>query len=130
MSEGLPIKNYDKFQQQMNAGLELQRQDNEDPERGSVVRRVRAVVSAAYKNHRDSNSPYAELTSFQNSFAEHFGRDEALRYRLYHLIISGSPPQEADLFDFVDAKDAKEKWSIALAMQNLAEKYHIDTEGV
>jgi len=118
MSEGLPGK-YEEFQRQMNAGFELQKQDSEDPERGPIVRQVRALVSAAYKNYKDSNSPYSELSSFQNAFVEHFGRAEAQRYRLYHVIIGSTPPGNADLFD------AEGDWSIAGAMQNLVEKYHI-----
>lgn len=119
MSEGPPENRYEKFQQEMNAGFELQKQDNEDPEHGPVVRQVRALVSAAYKNHRDINSPYSELSSFQSAFAEHFGRTEAQRYRLYHVIIGSTPPGNADLFD------AEGEWSIAQAMQGLAEKYRV-----
>lgn len=103
----------------MELGFELQKQDNEDPERGPIVRQVRALVSAAYRNHRDENSPYNELSSFQRSFAEHFGRTEAQRYRLYHVIIGSTPPGNADLFD------AEGEWSIAQVMQGLAEKYRV-----
>ena len=119
MSEGLPEKKYEEFQRQMNAGFELQRQDNDDSKRGPIVRQVRALVRAAYKNHTDENSPYNELSSFQSAFAEHFGKTEAQRYRLYHVIIGSTPPGNADLFD------AEGEWSIAEAMQNLAEKYRI-----
>lgn len=125
MSEGLPEKKYEEFERQMNAGFELQKQDNEDPRRGPIVRQVRALVRAAYKNHRDENSPYNELGLFQKSFVEHFGKTEAQRYRLYHVIIGSTPPGNADLFD------AEREWSIAEAMQHLAEKYrigHVDAE--
>lgn len=120
MSEGPPENIYEKFQQEMNAGLELQKKDTEDPDRGPIVRRVRALILAAYKNHKDSDSPYHELSSFQHAFIEHFGRNEAQRYRLYHVIIGSTPPGNADLFD------AEGEWSIADAMQNLAEKYRVD----
>ena len=119
MSEGLPENKYEEFQQEMNAGLELQKKDLEDSERGPIVRRVRALILAAYEGHKDSNSPYQELSSFQHAFIEHFGRIEAQRYRLYHVMISSTPPGNADLFD------AEGEWSIAEAMRNLAEKYHI-----
>lgn len=121
MNEGLSKNQYEEFQRQMNAGFELQKQDNEDPERGPVVRQVRAVRDAAYKNYRDEKSTlYPELSAFQKSFAEHFGKPEAQRYRLYHIIIGSTPSGNSDLFD------AEGEWSIAAAMQKLAEKHHIE----
>ncbi len=121
MSEGLQKNQYEELQRQMNAGFELQKQDNEDPERGPIVQQVRAVQNAAYKNFGNEESTlYPEFQEFQKSFGEHFGRAEAQRYRLYHVIISSTPPGNADLFD------AKGEWSIAAAMQKLAEKHHIE----
>lgn len=122
MSEKSPEDKYAEFNRQMNAGLELQKQDDEDAERGPIVRQVRAVVTEAYKNHRDENSAYDELRSFQDSFAEHFGRIEAQRYRLYHVIIGSTPSGSADLFD------AEGEWSIVSEMRKLAEKYNIPLE--
>ena len=124
MSEGLPEKKYEELERQTNLGLELQRQDAEDPERGPIVRQVRAVFAAAYKSYKDKNSPYKDLSLFQNSFVDHFGAAEAHRYRLYHLIIGSTPPGNTDLFD------AEGEWSIAEAMQKLAEKYHLESENV
>lgn len=120
MSEGLPEKKYEEFERQMNAGFELQKQDSEDPERGPIVRQTRALVSAAYKNYGNEKSTlYPELNAFQKSFAEHFGRAEAQRYRLYHVIIGSTPSGNSDLFD------AEGEWSIAAAMQKLAENYDV-----
>ena len=124
MSEGLPEDKYKEFNQLMEGGFELQKQDSEDPERGPVVREMHAIVEAIYKNHRDNIPPYEDLSSFQHAFLEHFGRAEAQRYRLYHLIIGSSPPGDSDLFD------ADGEWSIAEAMRKLVEKYHISTEKI
>ncbi len=125
MSERLPGEKEDKMLQILeevrrnrDAGLELQRKDNEDPERGPIVQQVRAVMSAANKNYSE-NPLYNELLSFQKSFLEHFGKSEAQSYRLFHASLGSTPPGNADLFD------AEGEWSIAQAMQNLAEKYRV-----
>ena len=121
MSEGLSKNQYEELQRQMNAGFELQKQDNEDPERGPIVQQVRAVQNAAYKNFGNEKSTlYPEFKAFQDSFLEHFGSNEARRYRLYHVIIGSTPSGNEDLFD------AEGEWSIAEAMQRLAKEHHIE----
>ncbi|MDE1919777.1 MAG: hypothetical protein KGH56_03780 [Patescibacteria group bacterium] len=124
MSEKPPEKEgaYEMARRLNDAGFELQRQDNEDPVRGSIVRHARAVMHAAYTNHEDPL--FEDLSLFQRKFIEHFGSKEAGRYRLFHYIIGSSPSGEHDLFD------AEGEWSIAGAMRKLAEKYHIDTGAV
>lgn len=120
MSEGLSKNQYEELQRQMNAGFELQKQDHEDPERGPIVQQVRAVQNAAYKNFGNEKSTlYPEFKAFQDSFLEHFGSNEARRYRLYHVIISSTPSGNTDLFD------AEGEWSIGAAMQKLAETYGV-----
>jgi len=106
-----------EYQEQMAVGQELQRQDREDPVRGPIVRMVRMVVLEASKTVMEKDSAYAELSAFWNAFLEHFGSDEARRYRLFHIIIGSTPPSTADLFD------AEGEWSIALKMQEFTEKY-------
>lgn len=106
-----------EYQEQMVAGQELQRQDREDPERGPIVRAVRVATIEASKRVAEKDSPYNELEVFRNAFMEHFGSQEARRYRLFHIIIGSTPPSTSDLFD------ADGEWSIATKMQELSEKY-------
>lgn len=110
------------FRQDSAAGLELQRQDKEDPKRGPIVRQVRAVHEEAYRHYEKKGTIFDDFDSFEKSFAGHFGQKEAWRYRLYHLITGSTPPGTADLFD------AEGEWSIAAKMRELAEKYHVDIE--
>lgn len=124
MSERLPRREDDlsqilaEFQRSKEAGLELQRKDNEDPERGPIVQQVRAVMSAASKNHSE-NPLYNEVSLFQKSFLKHFGETEARRYHLLHASLGSTSPGNADLFD------AEGEWSIGAAMQKLAETYGV-----
>ncbi len=132
MSERLPIggENELEIHQRKAASIqELQKQDLEDPERGPSVRMARKVCLAAYSKPKE-NPLFDELASFQRSFIAHFGRADAQRYRLFHYMTGSTPNEDVDLFDFVDPDDAEERWSIATAMQNLSEKYHIHSEGV
>ena len=112
-----------------NAGFKLVEEDKADPERGPIVRLVRAVYRAAYKDLLTHGPLFKDFDLFRQSFIKHFDTTEAQRYRLYHIIIGSGPAPDTD-FDFVDPPDAKEKWSIAENMKKLAEKYHIDTEAV
>ena len=113
---------YERARRLNDAGFELQKQDNEDFERGPIVRHAHAVMHTAYKNR---GSPlFKDFNFFQKNFIEHFGSKEANRYRLFHYIIGSSPSGENDLFD------AEGEWSVAAAMRKLAEKYHIDMKGV
>ncbi len=115
------LQHLEEIRRQNKAGLELRKLDDEDPERGSIVQQVRAIERALWKYSGNENSiPYSEFEAFKRSFLEHFGKTEARRYRLFHVILGSTPPGNADLFD------AEGEWSIAEAMQNLTEKYHID----
>lgn len=98
--------------------MELVRQDEADPMRGPVRRRVQAVYEAAYRAGNESPF-FREFQEFQFAFRDHFGQEEALRYRLFHLIIGSGPMGSADLFD------AEGEWSIAAKTEELAQKYGV-----
>ncbi len=106
--------------EQNDAGFKLVEKDKADPERGPIVRLVRAVYKAAYKDLLTHGPLFGEFDLFRKSFVEHFGLTEATRHRLYHIIIGSGPLEKSDLFD------AEGEWSVAENMRKLALKYHID----
>ena len=113
MNEGNPEDPHATFG--ADAGFELQRQDREDPERGPVVRQVRALLRAALA----SKALRAEIEMFYTDFIGHFGDTEARKHRLLHLLIGSSPLGTANIFD------AEGEWSIAAKTRSLARDYDI-----
>lgn len=128
MSEGLQHQNdihskleaaFAQYQEEEQKIAELIRQDNVGPDRGPTTRFVRMVMSKINKMGVEKDSPYEELQSFRNAFMEHFGENDARRYRLFHVITSSTPPATSDLYD------AEDEWSIVAKFQKLSEKYGI-----
>jgi len=105
------------------AGLALQRQDEEDPVRGPIVNLSRKVLRAAYE---DLEHPFLEeFEALQASFPKQFADPkEAWRYRLYHYIIGSSVEPKNDLFDTEGPQ------SLTEGIRKLAQRYNIDTGGV
>ena len=111
MSEGLSTKEL------VARGFELQRQDESDPVRGPIVRLSRKVFNEAMLGKKQGL--LGEFETFRDSLSP-----EARKYRLYHYIVGGSPGGNVNLFDM------EGEHSIAREMGRLAQKYHIDTDGV
>ncbi len=102
------------------AGLALQRQDEADPARKSIMDLSRTILRVAYSDLE--HSLLEEVVALQHSFPGQFkDPEEAKRYRLYHYIIGSSPEGSNDLFD------AEGERSLEKRLRELAEKYHIDT---
>lgn len=99
----------------------LLKEDEVHPVRGVALRLTRKVVSAAYTQ---LDGPlYKDLQTVQDAFINQFeNRKDAYRYRLYHVLIGGSPPGSADLFD----GETEGQISIEEGLRRLAEKHHID----
>lgn len=102
-------------------GQMLLKEDEVHPVRGVALRLTRKVVSAAYTQ---LDGPlYKDLQTVQDAFINQFeNRKDAYRYRLYHVLIGGSPPGSADLFD----GETEGQISIEEGLRRLAEKHHID----
>ncbi|MBI2409531.1 hypothetical protein HYV30_00630 [Candidatus Kaiserbacteria bacterium] len=118
MNESPPNENAEE-RRLVQAGLELQRQDKEDPERAPIVRIAHKVAMEVY---RGNEALLRDIESFRRDFLEHFGKSEGQKYRLYHALSGSTPLGSAIYFD------AEGEWSIEAKARELAERYHIDIE--